>query len=294
VVLALTVLGSLAFGNLKIVSTASCPSGSEVEQALEALQLPELAGSNDEVVVSSADDALVVVLFDRNHTRLAERRLAHVEDCRETARGVAIVVASWETVFPSQADGSLVAAPPVAEVQRSAEVKAEPSSVHLELGAGVLVSVASDGAAPAATAFGMMTGAGGHWGGALTLGVEGSRNLVLSPGSASWQRLTLSLGGLYRFLWRWGALDLQADAVAALLLAHGDGLKGDANASTFDPGVRLGGRLLVPVDRAGIWVGVWGLLFPRVIELVIAGQNHGPLAPRFEVLAGGGASLNVF
>jgi hypothetical protein len=300
----------LAIAALRITSSDGCPTSSEVEQALAAFGSADSANSDRQVVLTADHDTLVVALRGADGERLAARELDCAGNCRNMAGAVAIVIVAWEAALSPKPEiesepireAGVAAQPdavgwskPASEVATPLEQPPKKASMsHFELGAGPLVSVVSNDAAPAGIFFGELDAATAPWGGVFTLGVEGTHGLALPTGSSSWQRVFLSLGGVYRLVWRWGSLDTDADGVVGLILAHGHGLATDATGSAFDPGIRLGTRLLFKIGVARLWVGVWGLAFPHSVHLVTVGTDVGPMVPRLELQTGVGASVFVF
>jgi hypothetical protein len=318
VALSAGVLGWMAISALRISNGQACPSTAEIEQVLAPLHLSDVERSDHEVVLSARGQALVLTLLSAGGQRLAERELARNSDCRAMASAAALVIVTWEADLSNSRDSDPAADPlpeeakvsgsasasepetpakPAATVVETLPQSSKSSKIHLDVGAALLVSAATDGAAPAGIVVSDLHASETPWVGVLTLGFEGTHDLTLVPGSASWQRFTLSAGGAYRLQWSWGALVTEIDGVLGLLAAHGNAQANNLGGVTFDPGLRTGTRLLYQLGTVSIWAGAWALWFPHTVHLVDQGETtpqDGAMVPHWEVQVGAGASLSLF
>ena len=129
--------------------------------------------------------------------------------------------------------------------------------MRFSVGVGLLAALTGGQVTPGATVQGDVLPAGGHLGLAATVTATTSRDSSVGTLSdvAQWSRVTLGLGPDARFNLAATRIDLQAQAVAAVLTVGGRGLPAPSSAS----GLQLGGAAALRTAWAwgtsAVWVG---------------------------------------
>jgi hypothetical protein len=295
---------ALAPGTLRFLGDQACPDNKEVQAEIRRLNPAVLEGTRRHLVLLQlSKDALEVRLFDEDGHLLEERVLRGPETCAGWARTAAVVLVTWEAeligpavplpAFPVPEPAPKVA-PPVASPRPF--VPPEHHAHWLgEIGAGFIGSVASDGmAAPGAEVRASMGPAERRYGGQLTLLVLAPRTVSLAPGSASWERFAVGLGGHLTLGPQRLKVELDADALAGLLVSKGVGFSTTRTATAFDPGLMASARLGWFFGRWLIWLQVGGVAWLRAEHVQVFGGPSPPASapiPQAEVLAILGLSL---
>jgi hypothetical protein len=285
--LAMTVCALLVYGS------ASCPSADEISAALASPGAKVEAappGPSQRVEVVDAGDALVLHLQDDAGTALATRRLVRGDaSCQELAQAAAVIITAWQL----HADEWTPELPGLAPVETAPVLRRArpggPSRVHYELSAAFLSSITSTGAfAAGGQASAALTRRGARWFGRLSLFGTDTREQPLGFGAMSWSRVALAAGTTYRFGTTW-QLDLQADAVVALLVLRG-GSGTDSSAFNVDPGLRAGLRGMRRWGHLAAFLeaGVVGWL--RSQQVKASGSADSVELPRVEVLLAAGVA----
>jgi hypothetical protein len=209
-----------------------------------ASEIPDLGvpGPSRRVEIVDAGAEVVLRLQDDAGKELATRRLIRDHaSCKDLAQAAAVIITAWQ-LHPDEWTPELPRLGPseTAPALRRARPRG-PSRVQYELSAGFLASIDSGGAfAPGGQASAALTRRGVRWLGRMSVFGADARAQRLGFGTLSFSRIALAVGGAYRFGTIW-QLELQADAVAALLVLHGGGTA-DSSAFNVDPGLRAGVR----------------------------------------------------
>ena len=288
-----------------------CPSPADVAQRIRPL-LPAGTGfqSSDWIELAEVPSRRpgtvdVEVRLERAGAAapLGVRRIERAGRCDEVADAVAVVAATWITEFTLPAPA--VPALPAPDAGAGAPPQPTPAP---RSGPSVAASVASPAPpeAPSANAFAL-----GGFGGALTggsggptglFGLEGelrrrvllarfavsatgARELSLTTGRASWQRI-VATAAVGADLWRGqrAFVDATLGPMLGVITARGIGLDMSTAATGLDvgiaPGLRVGRSLL----RDGVlgWVAVGGALWLRDRILAVDGDAETRTLPRFE------------
>jgi hypothetical protein len=133
-----------------------------------------------------------------------------------------------------------------------------------------------------------------RWAGHLSLLGLSSAQQALPPGSVSWTRPRLAVGGRYRFAGgRHLSLDLRADAVGAVLVLSGAGFSANETALAFDPGVSAGVRVGVPWGRWTWFIEASALGWLRGQRAAVMGLADAIDLPRGEALFQVGLTVSL-
>ena len=238
-------LGLLTLAALPVqVESAACPTGAEVEQALQGLLPPVPATrARDVAHVVRVDRNLRIELVDADGAVLAERSLFHDGTCADRASLVAVVIASWESdVHPEFArTASGPAALDVAKPSAQAPPLPVVQSASYDVAVGAVASLAGAFAPGSALRLGWIprgSGPGVH----VFVEGDGSRTVALGVGQASWRRW---MGGA-ELDWRVdrgaSSLDFHGGLALAWLDANGLGFSTNRSAQSFSPGATVGVR----------------------------------------------------
>jgi hypothetical protein len=111
----------------------------------------------------------------------------------------------------------------------------------------------------------------------------------LGVGTANWQHFAVGLGAHRRFIPGNWKLDLQGEAVAALLAIGGDEPTRTVARTAFDPGVSVGFRALADL---GLWVGTFGVVWLRPQEIPAPDLVQRTTLPRVELFLAAGVALS--
>jgi hypothetical protein len=249
----------------------------------------------------------IVSLRRSSGEALGEKRLPATLSCEVRAEAAAVSLAALEGQLAGDSDLPLPApapeAPPpplVAATPAVAVVKAAPPRPEVrapivpEVGAAVLASLTSAGAAPSARVELALARAGSPWTVMVAgLGV-GTHRTALGPGSGSWRRLggELSLRGRVPL---GGGVRVEPGAGVALtaLSVTGEGFSRNSGAVLFDPGGVARLRLVPTVWIFRIWLEGAVAYWPRSHGLTIDGVGGAQAGrvPTLEAFIGAGASF---
>lgn len=276
--------------SLAIDPGVTCPRVDDLQAAVARLA-PAAASPAERVVHVGGDDAtLVLTLRDGVGALVARKELPRAgASCAELTDAAAVVIATWQR----PADEWLPEIPrlttptPLGTLQRE---RAPRTRLRYEVAAAALLSIANDGALAAGAEASLAIGpARSRWAGRLSLIGDDFRSVALGFGRASWTRAALALGPTLRFgsVWR---IDLQADAVLALLVLRGDRASG-ATAFNADPGLRGGVRLSRAWGAFAPFVNASALGWLRVETVQTAAAEGRVVLPHFEVLLAAGADF---
>ncbi len=299
-----TIVLALLPGALRFLGDRECPTNRDLQAELRRLNPAVLEGPVRRLVLlREAGDGLEIRLFDEGGQLLEQRAIRGPESCAEWALIAAVVLVTWEAeltgpsppwpTFPA-ADQVPKPLPPAASPERLAASAHESRWVG-ELGAGLIGSIASDGVAGWGAELRSAIGPRAQaYGGQLTLLAFAPRGVQLSPGSASWERFELGIGGHWAFGPPRLRFELDADALAGLLVTKGVGFTTTNSATAFSPGVMASARVGWLFDAFMVWLQLGGVAWLRAEQAqVFAGPapiSSAPI-PQIEALAILGFSL---
>ena len=249
------------------VQSDTCPSGDEVERALEPM-LPPLAraGRPDWAHIVRQGSLLQIELINPDGAVIVQRSIDNAGSCAGLAEIVAVVIASWESdVHPefSRPQAEIAAAPaaPASTPLPTEATRAAPASYDVAGGGGLSVA---DSAVLAGVITGVWvprgTGLGGHL---LVLG-ERDHGTTLGTGRAEWHRWSASAGLDWRGTRGKVALDLHGGLALALLVGNGSGFSPSHSARSWTPGLGAGARASLWASRhVAVWLSVTGFYWQR-------------------------------
>jgi hypothetical protein len=309
-----------------VVSGAcACPAPASVQAQLVALagggasQLsPETAAIEQHraELTCRGDGTVDVVLRRSNGERIADRELAVQASCGDLASAIAVIIGAWEAdLDPRVAASTALPAPPVATTApappppasladgeepgtstRAIVPAAPPSTLRFSVGVGLLAALTGGQVTPGATVQGDVRPSGGHLGASGTVTATTSRDSSVGTLSdvAQWSRVTLGVGPDARFNLAATRIDLQAQAVAAVLTIGGRGISSPSSASSLQLGGAAALRTAWAWGTSAVWVGTQVLVFPGDDRLVVTGLAMEGHLPHIEVQLASGLSLGRF
>jgi hypothetical protein len=242
-----SVLGSILLLGLAVVveGDTTCPTPALVARSLQPLLAEVPSGINpDRAHLAQAGDTVEITLRTASGRLLATRHLAAQPACEELAAAIAVMIAAWEgELGGSTASISLGPPPPPdGRVTRTALI--------YEMGASFVAGWSGAQITGGGSVELWVGPAASAWAGHLSLLGLSSEHQSLPPGSVSWTRPRLAIGGRYRLAGgHHVSIDLRADAAAAALVLWGDGFSANETAVSFDPGLSGGARLNVSWGR---------------------------------------------
>jgi hypothetical protein len=320
IALALTLL----LADLRFQGDWTCPERSMVQKQL--VELDAAVHGRHVVVLDVSADSAELSLKDESGAELARRVLPADTHCERRAHVIAVLIAAWESEIasrpPELAPGTAPSAgsvsstlsttpmvalepppalPPSApplpppQVSRAAQSEVVPESgaapLEWRLALGPLVAVADRQVALGGLTFVALQPDSSRWEGQLKLFFTTPRTFTLSPGSISWQRFGGSLGGSFAVTRAPLVLQLQADAVLAILHTQAQGYTVNNAPTVVDPGASLGllaswrGHTLEP------WLGAWVYLWPFAQQAEVTGSPTSRTIPQLDLVVGLGVTL---
>ena len=173
---------------------------------------------------------------------------------------------------------------------------AAPGALQLSIGVGLLAALAGGQVTPGATVEGDVLRSGGHLGiaGAITATTARDSSVGSLSAVAHWSRVTLGLGPDARFRLGSKSIDLQLQAVAAVLTVGGNGLPATSSASSLQLGGAAALRGAWAWGTSAIWVGAQVLVFPGDDRLLVRGVTDQGQLPHVELQLASGLSLGRF
>ncbi len=312
---------------VEVSGACACPAPANVEAQLTALaggptsQLspePAVPERHRAVLTCPGDGTVDVVLRRANGERIADRALAAQGSCGDLASAIAVIIGAWEADLDPRVSPSIeLPAPPVAETAappapapetsladreepRGPSVRvvpaAPPVALRFSVGVGLLAALTGGQVTPGATLQGDVLPSGGHLGVAGTITATTSRDSSVGSLSdvAQWSRVTLGLGPDARFSLGATRIDLQAQAVAAVLTVGGRGLSSSSSGSTLQVGGAAALRTAWAWGTSAVWVGTQVLVFPGDDRLVVTGLAAQGQLPHIELQLASGLSLGRF
>jgi hypothetical protein len=253
-----------------VEGAASCPSPTQVGERLAGL-LPEgERAAPDRAVVSAEARAVRIELFDGKGARLGEKRIDDDAPCADLAAASAVLIAAWEA---SLRPGSV---PPP-----SLPPLLPHSRVHLDLGAGVALSLAQGGSSFGVTVEGALAGRSGRGRGfAARIAIVAPllqphvSDFPVAGEHAEWSRYAASLGVRYRFAPGFLRIDPHLGLALALIVVDGVGVPNAQRATAFTAGLDAGIRVGLDLGPAIVWGGVSLFWYPA--RQVAQVDNGGP------------------
>ena len=216
---------------------------------------------------------------------------ARADSCGETADIVAVVLASWGSLF-APVPVAVAAAPGVApEGEAAAGAPAGAAARRVTLGAAAGFAAASG--AGTAPVIGIDAGIllSGAWAARIGVAGVGEHEAAFGADSrVSWRRILL----LPALAWTWGAsgpfAEVSAGPLAGLFLVEGRGFRPNDNNVTVDLGGAAGARLGVRLPRADVafWLGGGAWAYGRRQEVHADGPAQSRLLPWWEVIVTAG------
>jgi len=301
---------------VEVSGACACPAPANVEAQLAALAGGPTSQPSSEraaperhraVLTCPRDGSVDVVLRRPNGERLAARALEAQGSCGDLASAVAVIIGAWEAdLDPHVAPSIALPAPGVAKsvVDREepggatapAVPAAPPGTLRYSVGIGLLAALTGGQITPGATLQGDVLPPGGHLGAAGTITATTSRDSSVGSLSdvAQWSRVTLGLGPDARFSLAATRIDLQAEAVAAVLSVGGRGLAATSSANTLQLGGSAALRGAWAWGTSAVWVGTQVLIFPGNDRLIVSGSTAQGQLPHIEVQLASGLSLGRF
>ena len=275
----------LALGSLQVQVSATCPTAEQIHRSLSALVSE--SSSDDRVEVSDGIDGLEIRFISSIGHPLAARFLAKQGSCTDLASAVAVIVSTWMTDL-----GRGVPPPPPLYAGPGIVAAGPKRPLLLEVGAGIVASVAEGGPALGASAavslwpydrFGVFIGAR----------AVGARNRPLGPGVNRWQRTSVVIGPEVRLSPGRIQVDLFAEMLLAILTVRGLGYARNQQEIDADPGVGAGAKASM---RFGSWVpflGVSAAGWLRNQTIRVEGLTQTDNLPRFEIFFTAGLDWRI-
>ena len=285
----------LALGmGVQIEGASGCPDPSEIHERMRPLLPPALWASGlHRARIERTGSELSIEMSEQTGLVLARRKvtIAPSTSCSDQAGEVAVILAAWEVRLQG---GDLempdLPRPPPPPPLRPPE---PPQPSGLEVGAGALMSLVNGQAAFGGMGTLVLGGEATPWIGALSLTGVGTHSILLSPGSAEWDRVALMLGPGLRL--RWGAFALEPSVSFALcwIRIQGAGFRFDKVVDDYDLGLWAGARLSLAAGRFRPWfsasIGDW--LRGQEVEVTgLVGPVH---LPNVELLLALGLSFEL-
>jgi hypothetical protein len=272
-----------------VESEAACPAAEDVTSRVAALLPARTTGDGPDVVrLARSGAALRVSLSRPDGTPVGERTLDGGFPCADLAAATAVIVAAWESdVHAEFRSGRLPALAPEVAAHTAPAPAPAPAAPRADTGALELGAAVTGSMAPASASAGLAAGgllvaswvpARHRLGARLAAASTTERQLPLDTGHVSWRRVEAALGPLLRLggasAW---AVDVHAEAVVSLLGASGDGFVMNRSASTVEPGVGAGVRLLrrgaAPLVVPWLELAAAGWLRPQAAYATPAGAS---------------------
>jgi hypothetical protein len=244
---------------------ATCPTADEVStRVAELVPAVDTTTAPDLARIEEAGGVLRVSLQRPDGALVGTRDLSKTSSCAELAAAAAVVVAAWESDVHPEFGPSPPALPPPEFAAPAAVVQAPPKPtpppLAFEVGAALAGSVAPGAGSAAAAAGGLIVASARpsrrSVGLRVMLAGGTEREIPLGTRRVSWRRLVAGLGPELRLTSPATpfALDLHAEALVASLSARGQGFTNNLNASSVDPGVSAGVRLVLGNRTVAPWL----------------------------------------
>ena len=278
----------LLAGAVEVESPSACPAAQAVTERLAVL-LPATRDVPDRARLSRSGDRLSLELRRADGTAIAWRRLDAQAACEDLAEAAAVMIATWETELEA---GRTLPPPPQLEresapVDKSPAVEVRRPRGGWELGVGFAASVANGVFLPGVI-IDTETGSA-RWAARLAITATESQEEQLGMGTARWNRLSFAAGPSFRF----GLVDVHAEAVGALVHVEGVGYAQTYDEYGFDPGIGVGLRFALRPAPLVPWVGASAVGWLRKEELRVVGVGGGVTLPAVDVLVSAGISFGV-
>jgi hypothetical protein len=293
-VLALMMLLGAA-GGLSIETAGRCPEAEAVSRQLEGL-LPapaEAAVETRRVLLrEQRNGVLRLSLLDTEGQVVAERTVA-VRGCDERAQAAAVIVAAWQSRLRTTTESAAIVTPSAVALTQPAPAAPAGARIRLtELGVGAWVAATATSVAPGAVAFATL-GRGGPLRPLVGASAGAAQRQPVGAGSISWSRWTALLGAETPVA---GFASAALEAGGALALARtrlvGAGFDENARGTRLDPGLAVQLRAHA-TGRAGAWLSLSTLLWPRAQRIVVSGSSAWRDLPRWEFSLGAGVSWSA-
>lgn len=254
----------------------TCPTPTQVSEHLDALLTDRSrTAAPDHARLASTGDVVELELDNDSGRTLARRDFSRQASCEQLAAAIAVVIATWEIGVAGVA--------PTISVEAHARAK-PPSSLWLAVGAGPATVLDRGGWAPGGTAELSIGSASRRWAGLLDAVLTTSNDVSLAPGSASWVRERLAIGGRVEVLAGGPfALDVTGQMVAGLLVASGAGFSTDRTSTTIDPGAALGLRASFARGAWRVFAAASETAWLRADHLAVTGLSQVD-APRHDLV----------
>ncbi len=250
-----------------------CPQQVDVQEALVALGVPLRHGM---LRILESEEEVTLVWEDASGEDAQKRVLPQLEDCRERAQAVAIVLtALWSTpALPADlsADdhanvllpGASATVPTAPESPMSLSLAAMAVADGDQLGWGGRTDVVWHRLA-------------GNLGMAVALEATAPRSVRVGQGDVRWNRLSTMLGPAVSFNpSRQTTLVWDAMLALSLWLARGDGFALNQRNFSVAPGGSSALRVGTPLSTANAWLELRGLVWPgtRTFEVTSTDPSH--------------------
>jgi hypothetical protein len=241
----LLLIAATGFGTNLEVKT-DCPAARDIQMYLAPLSRDSPPQPHLHAMIWRSGSDLVVELHREEGALLATRHLTTAASCDELARAAAIVITAWEQQFQTT---------PV-ELAFLPAGTTRPAPRHgaaWEIGSGLVGSFTTTEFALGALVDAAV--APRHWW-ALRLTLRGTdtRQEPLGVGHASWTRLVVGAGPVYRSARSPVRIDFSIQALAGLLFISGSGFSTTRDDTTLEPGIRGAVRLGLTEWTARPWI----------------------------------------
>ncbi|HUB09398.1 MAG TPA: hypothetical protein VMB50_20510 [Myxococcales bacterium] len=280
----------------------ACPSPEQIAAALARVSEPA-AAAGMAIEVERRGGVLHVALRDGHGRLLAEKSLSAGPDCAGLAELVAVTVAAWEADLLH--GGGLAplpeALPPVPPAPRSppSPPRKTPPPAHLKVRPGLLLGVTESWNEGGFATGGVLRGTlrWGRFAAELGLWGESPRQLAAEPGTFSWERGGLDVGGSYALLELPVRVELVPRLTGALIGVQTSGFM--PNLQRVDPDFGWGGAIRASVPlRVRPWLEVaaldWPILRQAIVEAPGLPQlNLTKALPSYELFVAVGGELEA-
>jgi hypothetical protein len=263
----------------------TCPAPARVTEQLELLLASgDSRDAPDRARISATGEGLALELDSASGRTLARREFSRQASCEQLATAIAVVIATWESSAQGVAPTLSIDAPE----PPTPPMPARPTTIVT--GAGLATVIDRGGWAPAVTAELVV---GSRWAAVLDIIATRSNSAALAPGSASWARHRIALGGRVTAA-SYGAfaLDASGQVVAGLLVAAGSGFSADQTAASFDPGVAVGVRARLVENGWSLFAAANETAWLRANHLAVTGLSQLD-APRHDLVMSLGLAVQL-
>lgn len=294
-------LAAWLFVALHVQSAGGCPTGVDVERQLTPLLGDEVAARDLATLAPAAGGALSLSLADPSGQAIGARTLPPARNCDEQAKAVAVTLAVWEAeLHPEIAlalDRLEPAPPPAVSSVAAPPARPAPRGLEWTLGAAAVGDRQSGTWAPGAR-LELGLGPGGRWWRArLAVGGVARHQTSLSPGTVSWRRGFVQLGGEADIAaGRHWAVAFGAGGLVGVASLSGAGFPIDRSTRSLELGgearARVEARLGAP-GRLQVrpWVGAAVAMWARRQSLDVEGTASTAALPRLEPMVTLGADF---